>query len=581
MDDLSKLRNIGIAAHIDAGKTTTTERVLYYSGTTHKMGEVDDGTTITDFDTEEQQRGITIYSAAVSFDWRDCRVNLIDTPGHVDFTAEVERALRVLDGAVVVFDAKEGVEAQSETVWRQANKYKVPRLCLINKMDKTGADFYHALATVRARLGANPIAVHMPIGYESSFHGFVDLITMKMVTCEAGTDGRKFSVSDIPAELLDQARQQRTIMEEKVAEIDEALMHKYVEGEPLEDDEIRAALRRGTLSLECQPTFCGSALKYIGIQAVLDGVCDFLPSPLDVPPVTGHDPEKPDKILSRKCDPGEPLAALVFKIVADSHSDLHFIRVYSGKLKAGSRVRNVRTQKKENVPTLYRIFAKRREQVKEVGPGEIVAAVGLKGSLTGDTLCDNRGAVLLEQIEFPETVISMAIEPKLTTDRDKLVTALDLLSRSDPTFEYRDNPETSQTLISGMGELHLEVMCHRLARDMNVPVRIGRPRVAYRETVKGRGEAVGQLVRQAGGRSQFAVVKLRVEPFEPEPGQEAFPVRKRTARRHNPQRLPAADRSGRARCGPQWPAGFLSADQRARDADRRRRTPRRVIGDRV
>ncbi|MBN2448504.1 MAG: elongation factor G [Phycisphaerae bacterium] len=522
MDDISHLRNIGIAAHIDAGKTTTTERVLYYSGKTHKMGDVDDGTTITDFDTEEQERGITIYSAAVSFDWRDCRVNLIDTPGHVDFTAEVERSLRVLDGAIVVFDAKEGVEAQSETVWRQATKYRVPRLCFINKMDKTGADFDHAVATLKVRLGANPIPCHMPIGQENRFRGFVDLLTMKAHTFDPGADGRTWSTGEIPAELAEEAQKRRHLLEEKAAELHEEVMGKYVEGDPLTEADIRAALRKGTIGLQCQPTFCGSALRYVGVQALLDAVCDYLPSPIDLPPVEAHDPDKPEKKISRKCDPGEPLAALVFKIVADAHGDLHFVRVYSGTLKAGSRVINVRTGKKENLPTLYRMFAKRREQVKVAHAGDIVAAVGLKSVLTGDTLCENRGPVLLEQIEFPETVISMAIEPKSSTDRDKLTDALAMLARSDPTLEYRTDPETAQTLISGMGELHLEVICHNLERTMHVPVRVGKPRVAYREAITRVADAEGRFIRQAGGRGQFAVVKMRVEPFDPQRGQENF-----------------------------------------------------------
>ena len=521
MDDLSRIRNIGIAAHIDAGKTTTTERVLYYSRTIHKMGDVDDGTTVTDFDTEEQQRGITIYSAAVSFEWRDCRVNLIDTPGHVDFTAEVERCLRVLDGAVVVFDAKEGVEAQSETVWRQAEKYRVPRLCLMNKMDKLGADFEHAIATLRVRLGANPIAIQLPIGQEQSFRGYVDLVRMCAVMYRGG-DGRDFEVVEIPPELQESARQYRHLLEEKVADLDDALMQKYVDGEALGEDELKAALRAGTIALKCQPVLCGSALRYMGVQPLLDAACDFLPSPLDVPPVSALDPDKPERIIKRKCDPGEPLAALVFKIIAEPHGDLHFIRVYSGVLKAGSRVTNVARKKKENLPQLFHIFAKRREKIDQAYCGDIVAAVGLKDVLTGDTLCEARGQVLLERIEFPETVVSMAIEPKSSADRDKLTSALAMLSRSDPTFEFRSEPETGQTLISGMGELHLEVMCHRLERDMGVPVRIGKPRVAYREAISKAAEAEGRFERQTGVRGQFAAVRVRVEPFAPEVGQPHF-----------------------------------------------------------
>jgi len=521
MEDLSKIRNIGIAAHIDAGKTTTTERVLYYAGTIHRMGDVDDGTTVTDFDVEEQQRGITIYSAAVTFNWRDCRINLIDTPGHVDFTAEVERSLRVLDGAVIVFDSKEGVEAQSETVWRQADKYRVPRLCFMNKMDKTGADFEHAVATLRVRLGANPIAIQLPIGQEGDFRGYVDLLAMQAVRYRGG-DGRDFERGEIPAELQETAQHYRHLLEEKAAELDDALMEKYVEGTPLENDELRAALRAGTIGLRCHPVLCGSSLRYMGVQPLLDAVCDYLPSPLDVPPIAASDPDKPEKTVKRKCDPGEPLAALVFKVVADAHSDLHFIRVYSGTLKAGSRVTNVGRRKKENLPQLFRMFAKRREKIAQAYCGDIVAAVGLRETQTGDTLCENRAPVLLERIEFPETVISMAIEPRSSADRDKLVNALSMLSRSDPTFHFRVNEETSQTLIHGMGELHLEVMCHRLERDLNVPVRVGKPRVAYREAISQRAEAEGRFDRQTGGRNLFAVVRLRVEPFEPLPGQPHF-----------------------------------------------------------
>jgi len=522
MEDLTKIRNIGIAAHIDAGKTTTTERLLYYSGTIHKMGEVDDGTTVTDFDSEEQERGITIYSAAVSFPWRDCRINLIDTPGHVDFTAEVERSLRVLDGAVVVFDAKEGVEAQSETVWRQADKYKVPRICLMNKMDKIGADFEHALASLRERLRANPVAIQIPIGQEGGFRGFVDLIRMQAMTFRGSGEDTKRLIGEIPDGLLEEARRARHALEERAAELDDELMAHYLEHESLTNEQLLAGLRQGTIGLKCQPVLCASALKYMGVHAVLDAVVDFLPSPLDVPPIEGLDPHKLVRTVQRKCDPGEPLAALVFKVVADAHTDLHFIRVYSGVLKAGSRLLNVGRNKKENLPRLYRVFAKKREQIDKAYCGDIVAATGLKHTLTGDTLCDQRGAVLLERIEFPETVISTAIEPRVSSDRDRLLNALYMLSRSDPTFDFKTDAETGQMIMSGMGELHLEVVCHRLERDLNVPVRPFKPRVAYREAITKAAEAEGRLIRQTGGRGQYAVVKLRVEPFTPEPGQEHF-----------------------------------------------------------
>jgi len=548
MENPASIRNIGIAAHIDAGKTTTTERVLYYSGMIHRMGEVDDGTTVTDFDVEEQRRGITIYSAAVSFHWRDCRVNLIDTPGHVDFTAEVERSLRVLDGAIIVFDAKEGVEAQSETVWRQADKYKVPRICFLNKMDKVGADFHYALGTIRERLGANPIAIQLPWGQESAFRGVIDLVNMRALDYSSGGDGSKFAVVEIPAEWAEQAQRFRHRLEEQVAELDEELMQKYVDNQPLSAEEIRRALRHGTIARRCQPVLCGSALRYVGVQPLLDAVCDFLPSPLDIPPVEGHDPDRPEKLVRRRCDPGEPLAALVFKIVADPHGDLHFLRIYSGTLKAGSRVLNVGRKKKENVPQLFHVFAKRREKIDKAHAGDIVAAIGLKESQTGDTLCETRGGgILLERIEFPETVISMAIEPQSTADRDKLVEVLRMLARSDPTFEFRISEETGQMLISGMGELHLEVQCHRLQRDFGLPVRVGKPRVAYREAVTSAAEAEGRFVRQTGGRGQFAVVRLRVEPFEPAAGEEHFRFENRLpGGKIRPEFVPAIEQGVRA-----------------------------------
>ncbi len=522
MDDLSKIRNIGVAAHIDAGKTTTTERLLFFSGTIHKMGDVDEGTTVTDFDAEEQQRGITIYSAAVSFPWRDCQVNLIDTPGHVDFTAEVERSLRVLDGAVTVFDAREGVEAQSETVWRQADRYHVPRICLINKMDKTGADFDFAVRTIRDRLHANPLPIQLPIGFETTYRGHIDLVQMQAVTYEGSGEQTRQLPGPIPEDLHDRAVAARHQLEERVAEIDDALMAEYIERGELTNEQLKAGLRRGTIALRCQPVLCGSSLKYMGTHAVLDAICDFLPSPLEVPPIAAHDPDDPARIVERTCDPKGPLAALVFKIVADAHGDLYFLRVYSGTLRAGSRVVNVARKKKENLSRLFRIFAKRREQVDLARAGDIVAGIGLKETYTGDTIGDAHKPVLLEKIEFPETVISLSIEPKSSADRDKLLSALNMMARSDPTFRFRFDDETGQTLISGMGELHLEVICHRLERDMNVAVRIGKPRVAYRETITHAAEHESRFVRQTGaGRNQFAVVRLRVEPFVAEAGRES------------------------------------------------------------
>jgi len=534
--DLRKVRNIGIAAHIDAGKTTSTEAMLFFSGKTHRIGLVDDGTTITDFDQEEQQRGITIYSAAVSLPWEDHTINLIDTPGHVDFTAEVERSLRVLDGAVAVFDAKEGVEAQSETVWRQADKYHVPRICFINKMDKVGADFAGSFASIRDRLGANPAAVQIPIGAENFFEGHIDLLAMTAFYYEPSDQGARVDERPIPPELEDAARRARHHLEEQVAETSDALMEKFVNDQPLTAEELCAGLRAATIAGKLQPVLCGSALHHIGVRKLMDAVVDYLPSPLDLPPVHGLKPQptshsRPrsvfagpagpivDEKVACPCDPKAPLAAYVFKIVADKPMDLYFLRVYSGTLKSGSRVYNPLRDKKENVSRLFHIFAKRREQIDSAEAGDIVAALGLKDSLTGDTLCDQRHPVLLEKIEFPETVISMSIEPESSADRDKLMEALTMLARENPTFQFRPNEETGQMLISGMGELHLEVLVNRLKRDLNVKVRVGKPRVSYRETVRAAGEAEEEFNRQIGGRGHFARVRLRVEPYTPGPGQ--------------------------------------------------------------
>jgi len=519
--DLSKIRNIGIAAHIDAGKTTTTERVLFYAGRIHRMGEVDEGTTTTDFDQEEQQRGITIYSAAVSFEWLGYTINLIDTPGHVDFTAEVERSLRVLDGAIVVFDAKEGVEAQSETIWRQANKYGVPRLCFVNKMDKVGADFFASVQDIQDRLNGNPVPVQIPIGAQGDFEGLIDLLSMEAFYFKREALGSGWERREIPAEYREVAQTWRHTLEEKVAETCDALMEKYVHEEPIEMEELQKALRAATIANRIQPVFCGSALKYIGVQKLLDGVVAYLPSPIELPPVVGHDPDDPDEAVSRKPDPDEPLCALLFKVVSDKPVDLHFVRIYSGRIRSGTRVYNANRRKKENVSRIFRIFAKRREAVEEAAAGDIVALVGLRHSLTGDTLCDARKPIALERIEFPETVISMAVEPKTSADRDRLAEALGALARQDPTFDWRVDAETGQMLIAGMGELHLEIMVHRLQRDMGVSVRVGKPRVSYRETIQGCGEAEGRFIRQTGGRGQFAVVKLSVEPYEPRPGEES------------------------------------------------------------
>jgi len=518
---LAKVRNIGVAAHIDAGKTTTTERILYYTGRTHRMGEVDDGTTSTDFDEQEQDRGITIFSAAVTCPWKNHVINLIDTPGHVDFTAEVERCLRVLDGAVVVFDAKEGVEAQSETVWRQAAKYQVPRICFINKMDKIGADFAMSVSSIESRLAARPVPVQLPIGAEGKFEGLVDLLEMKAYRF-AGPQGDKLEVGEIPDHMQNEARLWRRRIEEAVAEQADGLMEKFLNDEALSPDEIRKALRQATLACEMNPVFCGSSLKHVGVQKLLDGVVDYLPSPLDRPPVTGVRSADDQTQVQRRPSEDEPLAAFIFKIVAQKPLDLYYLRIYSGILKGNTRIFNVNTGGKENLSRMFRMFAKRREPISLAGPGDIVAVVGLKEALTGHTLCDPRDTILLGQIEFPKPVLNVSVEPKNAKDRDVLDEALTKLERQDPTFAHRFSPETGQRILSGMGELHLEVLAYRLEKEYNVPVNVGKPLVAYRETVTRPGEAEGRFIRQTGTQGQYAVVQLRVEPFEPEPGKPSF-----------------------------------------------------------
>jgi elongation factor G len=513
--DRETIRNIGIAAHIDAGKTTTTERILFYTGATHSPGEVDLATTQTDFDPQEQQRGITIFSAAVSCPWKGHNINLIDTPGHVDFTAEVERCLRVLDGAVVVFDGKEGVEPQSETVWRQADKYKVPRICLINKMDKVGADFFAALASIAERLEASPIALQIPIGAESAFEGIIDLLSMKALYYDTATRGARFAAKEIPTSLEEEASRWRHRLEETVAETCDSVLEKFLDEQPVGADDLRAAIRRATIANRLVPVLCGSALKFIGVQPVLDAVCDYLPSPLDVPPITVMSvrARHAAKQVAVRTDANGPLVALVFKVVADRPVDLYFLRVYSGRLRANSRVLNSATNAKENITRMFRMFAKRRDQLTEALAGDIVAVIGPKTALTGHTLCDPHRPVQLESIAFPETVISRSIEPKNSRDRGKLAEALQALTRQDPTFAVRTDPDTGQTLIYGMGELHLEVLVRRLTTELNLAVSVGRPRASYRETITTQAETAGSFIRQVGGRNHFAVVQLRVEPL--------------------------------------------------------------------
>jgi len=511
---LERMRNIGIAAHIDAGKTTTTERILYYTGRTHKLGEVHEGTAIMDWMEQEQERGITITSAATTCQWRDIQINIIDTPGHVDFTAEVERSLRVLDGAVAVFDAVAGVQPQSETVWRQADKYSVPRICFINKMDRVGADFYHSVETIVSRLKCKPVAIQLPVGAEDQFKGVVDLVTMKAMIWRDETLGAEYDVVDIPADLVDKAKEYREKMIEAVAEHDDHLFEKFIEGHPISNDEIRAGIRKATIGLKVFPVICGTAFKNKGVQTMLDAVVDYLPSPLDVPPVEGMDVDHPDQVLTRKASDSEPFSALVFKIMTDPYvGQLAFFRVYSGTLKSGDSVYNVAKARKERIGRLLRMHANKREEIQEILAGDICAAVGLKTVSTGDTICDADHPVVLESIEFPTPVIQLAVEPKTKADQEKMGLAIQKLAQEDPTFRVNTDPETGQTILSGMGELHLEIIVDRMMREFGVGANVGKPQVAYRETIRKNAEAEGRHVKQSGGRGQYGVVKLRVEPL--------------------------------------------------------------------
>src|SRR5262245_8600584 len=513
---LDRTRNIGIMAHIDAGKTTTTERILYYTGRSYKIGEVHEGTATMDWMVQEQERGITITSAATTCFWRDCRINIIDTPGHVDFTVEVERSLRVLDGAVAILDAVSGVEPQTETVWRQADKYRVPRIVYVNKMDRVGADFYRSLEMVRTRLGAHPVAIQIPVGAEDTFVGLVDLIEMKAyVWSDDETLGKEFQTVDIPADLREQAHEHRDKLIEGLAEVDDHLMEKYVGGQEITTDEIRTAVRRGTIAMKLFPVLCGASFKNKGVQALLDAVIDFLPSPLDIPPVQGINPETRE-VEERRASDDEPFAALAFKIMSDQHvGQPVYRRVYSGTLEAGAAVYNSTKDRKERVGRLLRMHANKKEGIEAIAAGDIVAAIGLKFATTGDTLCNPDKPFVLESMTFPEPVIAVAIEPKTRADEEKLGVALSRLALEDPTFRVTTEAETSQTLIHGMGELHLEIIVDRLLREFRVEANVGKPQVAYRETIRKPAEAQGRFVRQTGGRGQYGDVYLEVEPNEP------------------------------------------------------------------
>jgi len=518
---LEKTRNIGIMAHIDAGKTTVTERILFFSGKTYKIGEVHEGTAVMDYLEEEQERGITITSAATRCSWKGHRINLIDTPGHVDFTAEVERSLRVLDGAVAVFDASEGVQAQSETVWRQGRKYDLPCLCLINKMDKVGADFEMSVASIRDRLLAHPVPLQIPIGAEGDFKGFIDLLQMQAVLFKPESVGASFEWGPVPAVFEEAARAGRQRVIEAAAEFDETLMEAYVHDEPVSTALIKAALRKGTLAGALHPVLVGAALRNIGIRAMLDAVVDYLPSPLDRPPVVGHHPGRREDEIQVVCDPNRSLVAMAFKITGDKHGDLYFLRLYQGRLKRGSRVLNSTRDRRENVTRIFEMHANSRESVEVAQAGDIVAVVGLKDTLTGDTLCDTKHPVVLAGMTFPEAVVSMSIEPRTSAERARLGEALEVLRREDPTFKCHYDHETGQTIISGMGELHLEILQHKLVRDLGVDVRVGRPRVAYREAISRPVRAEGKFIKQTGGRGQYGHVVLSVEPILDEEGRYA------------------------------------------------------------
>jgi elongation factor G len=561
---LERIRNIGIIAHIDAGKTTTTERILFYTGRTHRMGSVDDGTTVTDWMEQERERGITITAAAVTCFWRNRQINIVDTPGHIDFTAEVQRSLRVLDGGVVVFDAVAGVEPQSETVWRQADRYHVPRICFVNKMDRLGADFWHTVDMIRDRLKAEPAAIQVPVGAEDRFRGLVDLLTMQAIIY-ADDLGTIQETTVIPEELRPLVEEKRELLLEQIAEHDDEIMLKYLEAEEIPARELRRALRGATLRGELVPVLCGSALRNKGVQPVLDAVVDYLPSPLEVPPVVGINPRTGTEW---RCyaDESKPFAALAFKVVADPYvGRLVYLRVYSGRIKAGSTVLNSVKGQKERVGKLLRMYANRREELEFIEAGDIAAAVGLKDTFTGETLCDFTQQVILESIKFPEPVISVAVEPRTQADQDKLNEALQRLAEEDPTFQVRTDEQTGQLIISGMGELHLEVLVDRMLREFRVMANVGRPQVAYRETITGRVESEAEFDRPLGGKTQYARVVLRLEPL---PAGTGFEFVNRVGERTLPKDLVAAVEQGvRESLDGGVLAGYTMVDLRAELVD--------------
>ena len=570
---LEKTRNIGIMAHIDAGKTTTTERVLFYTGRIHKMGEVHEGAATMDWMVQEQERGITITSAATAAEWRGHRINIIDTPGHVDFTVEVERSLRVLDGAVAVFDAVAGVEPQSETVWRQADRYEVPRICFINKMDRIGANFYAAVTSIKDRLGAHAVPIQLPIGSESEFRGMVDLVTEEAIiyTDDLGTSLRR---AEIPEDMRELVAQHRHDLLEAVAESDDELMIKYLDGETLTTAEIIRGLRAGTVGTKLVPVLCGSALKNKGVQPMLDAVVDFLPSPLDRPSVEGAAVEG-ETAAVRNASDTEPFAALAFKIATDPFvGKLTFFRVYSGVLRSGSYVYNATKGERERVGRLLQMHANHREEIEEVRAGDIAAAIGLRKTTTGDTLCDEKHPIVLEQITFPEPVISVAVEPKTKAEQDKMGIALQKLAEEDPTFRVRTDEETGQTVISGMGELHLEIIVDRMLREFKVDATVGKPQVSYRETVTAKAHGTGRFVRQSGGHGQYGHVELEIEPES----RQGIRVRQQDHRRDHPPGVHRANRSRHRRLAVQRRAGRLPGGRRQGDACRRLVPRRRLIG---